>query len=354
MSKILETEPAGYGPAFAIHGFMRYLGLKPGQLVAYAIIYSQTVENGSYSLGSAVLADWAGMTVRTSRTTVTSLLEKGLIREEGVHIPGVNSIGRVLVATDGPVIDAIEAWKSDHPEWKNAASSPEKTSGEKTSPEKSSSGAISSPENISSPEKTSPEKSSSGAISSPENISSPEESSPESPYIPIREDSRADWTDGWIENPSNQPSYPSPVNFQVDTDNGFQRLVDETVNRNRLAEAREAYDELLVEGIGAEEIHSAWSRFQAEARESGRADKYMPQLRKWLVDNGVKGCRRMVEAARPKQAAASRKLRRAPDGTWLVLGDGPVHQVTDGAGVAYRGDSMDGAIALARAQASGL
>ena len=31
-----ETETEGYGPSFAIHGFMRYLGLRPAQLVAYA------------------------------------------------------------------------------------------------------------------------------------------------------------------------------------------------------------------------------------------------------------------------------------------------------------------------------
>ena len=53
MSKILETETEGYGPSFAIHGFMRYLGLRPAQLVAYALIYSCTVDKGCYDFGAA-------------------------------------------------------------------------------------------------------------------------------------------------------------------------------------------------------------------------------------------------------------------------------------------------------------
>ena len=67
MSKILETESEGYGPSFAIHGFMRYLGLRPAQLVAYALIYSCTVDRGCYDFGAAVLADWSGTSAQPAR-----------------------------------------------------------------------------------------------------------------------------------------------------------------------------------------------------------------------------------------------------------------------------------------------
>ena len=92
MSKILETETEGYGPSFAIHGFMRYLGLRPAQLVAYALIYSCTVDKGCYDFGAAVLADWSGTSERTARTTIASLLEMGLIVERGSHVHGTNTV----------------------------------------------------------------------------------------------------------------------------------------------------------------------------------------------------------------------------------------------------------------------
>ena len=115
MSKILETETEGYGPSFAIHGFMRYLGLRPAQLVAYALIYSCTVDKGCYDFGAAVLADWSGTSERTARTTIASLLEMGLIVERGSHVHGTNTVGRALVAAADPVSRAREAWKADHP-----------------------------------------------------------------------------------------------------------------------------------------------------------------------------------------------------------------------------------------------
>ena len=109
MSKILETETEGYGPSFAIHGFMRYLGLRPAQLVAYALIYSCTVDKGCYDFGAAVLADWSGTSERTARTTIASLLEMGLIVERGSHVHGTNTVGRSLVAATDPIARAREA-----------------------------------------------------------------------------------------------------------------------------------------------------------------------------------------------------------------------------------------------------
>ena len=108
MSKILETETEGYGPSFAIHGFMRYLGLRPAQLVAYALIYSCTVDKGCYDFGAAVLADWSGTSERTARTTIASLLEMGLIVERGSHVHGMNTVGRSLVAATEPIVRARE------------------------------------------------------------------------------------------------------------------------------------------------------------------------------------------------------------------------------------------------------
>ena len=116
MSKILETETEGYGPSFAIHGFMRYLGLRPAQLVAYALIYSCTVDKGCYDFGAAVLADWSGTSERTARTTIASLLEMGLIVERGSHVHGMNTVGRSLVAAADPISRAREAWQADHPD----------------------------------------------------------------------------------------------------------------------------------------------------------------------------------------------------------------------------------------------
>ena len=413
MSKILETETEGYGPSFAIHGFMRYLGLRPAQLVAYALIYSCTVDKGCYDFGAAVLADWSGTSERTARTTIASLLEMGLIVERGSHVHGMNTVGRSLVAATEPIVRAREAWQADHPdaEWVAPRVSPENISREITSspeissredfsspakvsrdvssyevssPEKTSSPEnisreitsspeissredfsspakvsrdvssyeVSSPEKTSSPETISREDSSSPEISSREDSSSPAIFSGESPYIAISNDYPEDWTDGWMDFQTNQPDVYPGMGSQVDTESDFRKIADETINRNKLAAARQPYDELRRLGFGADEIGTAWARRQAEAKDAGCEDKFMPQLRKWLLDTSVKGCRKMVEAARQRTGRGEKHLRRAPDGAWLIIGDGLVHPVVDANGIVYRGDNKEAAIDLARKQAT--
>ena len=361
MSKILETETEGYGPSFAIHGFMRYLGLRPAQLVAYALIYSCTVDKGCYDFGAAVLADWSGTSERTARTTIASLLEMGLIVERGSHVHGMNTVGRSLVAATEPIVRAREAWQADHPdaEWVTPRVSPENISREITSsPEISSREDFSSPakvsREVSSHEVSSPEDSSSPEISSPEDSSSPAIFSGESPYIPISNDYPEDWMDGWTDFQTNQPDVYPGMDSQVDTENDFRKIADETINRNKLDAARQPYDELRRLGFGADEIGTAWARRQAEAKDAGCEDKFMPQLRKWLLDTSVKGCRKMVEAARQRTGRGEKHLRRAPDGAWLIIGDGPVHPVVDANGIVYRGDNKEAAIDLARKQATSL
>ena len=318
MSKILETETEGYGPSFAIHGFMRYLGLRPAQLVAYALIYSCTVDKGCYDFGAAVLADWSGTSERTARTTIASLLEMGLVVERGSHVHGMNTVGRSLVAATEPIVRAREAWQADHPD---AGRSSFRISLEEISREDSSSPAI---------------------------------FSGESPYIPISNDYPEDWTDGWMDFQTNQPDVYPEMDSQVDTASDFRKIADETINRNKLDAARQPYDELRRLGFGADEIGTAWARRQAEAKDAGCEDKFMPQLRKWLLDTSVKGCRKMVEAARQRTGRGEKHLRRAPDGAWLIIGDGPVHPVVDANGIVYRGDNKEAAIDLARKQATSL
>ena len=370
MSKILETETEGYGPSFAIHGFMRYLGLRPAQLVAYALIYSCTVDKGCYDFGAAVLADWSGTSERTARTTIASLLEMGLIVERGSHVHGMNTVGRSLVAAADPISRAREAWQADHPDAGRSSFriSPEEISRENTSsPEISSREDSSSPAKVSrdvfSPEVSSPEKTSSPERISPENTSSPEIYSREDsyspaifsgepPYIPISNDYPEDWTDGWMDFQTNQPDVYPGIDSQVDTASDFKKIADETINRNKLDAARQPYDELRRLGFGADEIGAAWARRQAEAKDAGCEDKFMPQLRKWLLDTSVKGCQKMVEAARQRAGRGEKHLRRAPDGAWLIIGDGPVHPVVDANGIVYRGDDKEAAIDLARKQAT--
>ena len=404
MSKILETETEGYGPSFAIHGFMRYLGLRPAQLVAYALIYSCTVDKGCYDFGAAVLADWSGTSERTARTTIASLLEMGLVVERGSHIHGMNTVGRSLVAATEPIVRAREAWQADHPDAGRSSfrispeissredssspakvsrdissrevsspentSSPENISRENTSSPEISSGEnssspakvsrdvssreVSSPENTSSPENISRENTSSPEISSGEDSSSPAIFSGESPYIPISNDYPEDWTDGWMDFQTNQPDVYPGMDSQVDTASDFRKIADETINRNKLDAARQPYDELRRLGFGADEIGTAWARRQADAKDAGCEDKFMPQLRKWLIDTSVKGCRKMVEAARQRTGRGEKHLRRAPDGAWLIIGDGPVHPVVDANGIVYRGDNKEAAIDLARKQATSL
>ena len=359
MSKILETETEGYGPSFAIHGFMRYLGLRPAQLVAYALIYSCTVDRGCYDFGAAVLADWSGTSERTARTTIASLLEMGLIVERGSHVHGMNTVGRSLVAAADPICRAREAWQADHPNAGRSSFqiSPETISREITSsPEISSRDVLSpegsSPEKTSSPETISRENTSSPEISSREDSSSPVVFSGESPYIPISNDYPEDWMDGWMDFQTNQPDVYPGMDSQVDTANDFRKIADETINRNKLDAARQPYDELRRLGFGADEIGTAWARRQAEAKDAGCEDKFMPQLRKWLLDTSVKGCRKMVEAARQRTGRGEKHLRRAPDGAWLIIGDGPVHPVVDANGIVYRGDNKGAARDLARKQAT--
>ena len=381
MSKILETETEGYGPSFAIHGFMRYLGLRPAQLVAYALIYSCTVDKGCYDFGAAVLADWSGTSERTARTTIASLLEMGLIVERGSHVHGMNTVGRSLVTAADPITRAREAWLADHPDAgrssfqispetisrentsspeissREDSSSPAKVSRDVSSPEVSSPEKTSSPEIISreissSPDISSREDSSSPEISSREDSSSPAIFSGEPPYIPISNDYPEDWMEGWMDFQTNQPDVYPGIDPQVDTAGDFRKIADETINRNKLDAARQPYDELRRLGFGADEIGAAWARRQAEAKDAGCEDKFMPQLRKWLIDTSVKGCRKMVEASRQRTGRGEKHLRRAPDGAWLIIGDGPVHPVVDANGIVYRGDNKEAAIDLARKQAT--
>ena len=151
---------------------------------------------------------------------------------------------------------------------------------------------------------------------------------------------------------TNQPDVYPGMDSQVDTAADFKKIADETINRNRLDGARQPYDELRRLGFEADEIGAAWARRQAEAKEAGCEDKFMPQLRKWLLDTSVKGCRKMAEAARQRAGRGEKHLRRAPDGAWLIIGDGPVHPVVDAKGILYCGDSKEAAIDLARKQAS--
>ena len=153
---------------------------------------------------------------------------------------------------------------------------------------------------------------------------------------------------------TNQPDVYPGMDSQVDTAGDFRKIADETINRNKLDAARQPYDELRRLGFGADEIGTAWARRQAEAKDSGCEDKFMPQLRKWLLDTSVKGCRKMVEAARERTGRGEKHLRRAPDGAWLIIGDGPVHPVVDANGIVYRGDNKEAAIDLARKQATSL
>lgn len=150
---------------------------------------------------------------------------------------------------------------------------------------------------------------------------------------------------------TNQPDVYPGMDSQVDTASDFRKIADETINRNRLDGARKPYDELRRLGFEADEIGAAWARRQTEAKNAGCEDKFMPQLRKWLLDTSVKGCRKMVEAARQRTGRGEKHLRRAPDGTWLIIGDGPVHPVVDANGIVYRGDNKETAIDLARRQA---
>lgn len=151
---------------------------------------------------------------------------------------------------------------------------------------------------------------------------------------------------------TNQPDVYPGMDSQVDTASDFRKIADETINRNKLDEARQPYDELRKLGFGADEIGAAWARRQAEVKDAGCEDKYMPQLRKWLLDTSVKGCQKMVEAARQRAGRGEKHLRRAPDGAWLIIGDGPVHPVVDENGIVYRGDNKEAAIDLARKQAT--
>lgn len=153
---------------------------------------------------------------------------------------------------------------------------------------------------------------------------------------------------------TNQPDVYPGMDSQVDTASDFRKIADETINRNKLDAARQPYDELRRLGFGADEIGTAWARRQADAKDAGCEDKFMPQLRKWLLDTSVKGCRKMVEAARQRTGRGEKHLRRAPDGAWLIIGDGPVHPVVDANGIVYRGDNKEAAIDLAHKQATSL
>lgn len=99
-------------PYITLQGWMLELGLKPGELIAFAVIYSFG-KDGDWFRGSAsYLGKWMGVSSKkTVRTALSTLLEKGLIEkrerwEKGEKLCDYRVVGSRVKITPGGVGNA--------------------------------------------------------------------------------------------------------------------------------------------------------------------------------------------------------------------------------------------------------
>ena len=109
--------------------------------------------------------------------------------------------------------------------------------------------------------------------------------------------------DGW-KDISVHPSDPSTgyapqVASEAEIATALARLKGLTENPNRLRQAEAPYRALIGRGIAPDQIERAWVAWQDRRRDEVTDAKYMPQLTRWLEDDGKNGA--AAQVARQKQ-----------------------------------------------------
>ncbi len=184
----------------------------------------------------------------------------------------------------------------------------------------------------------------SGALNGASHAPNDASHAPNSPYIDISNRYIVERLDGRLDKqPTNQPD-STREELQVDAESveAYRRLTAMSVNRNRIDDTWEPFCALLKTGLTGEEICAAWKARQLRAREDGADDRYMPQLRKWLVGDPKAGyagadIAAIRHAAEGSSQSGPRLLRTTEN--WMVVSSGAPEIVTDSNGHAVSPDT---------------
>lgn len=161
------------------------------------------------------------------------------------------------------------------------------------------------------------------------------------------------------------PSNPSFPSGDVPADRDGLRVAEailaaSAVNRRGVDKIHEPLTALVAQGIGIDEIQAAWDRRQEDARKTVSSDRYMPNLAKWLAEEGPGGAWAMVAVERGRrrreaEGAPSPRPRMVElaDGRGRVWGcveaTGAVVVLCDDDGAPIRADA-EGSLDRARAK----
>lgn len=395
--------------------WMSLLPVSPGARYVYALIYQYSADGaGCYAGGAVYAALRCGVSERSARRAIKELVDKGLVRRVRPYVQGDSRYCLTLqvaldrVASfrrewserigasgkgcyDGPVGVAAEMTGIG-----NQIQTHDKVSGDRAlAPDKVSGGDDTSPDRLSGDHMTlcpvadsGPQDNLSGEGLSPHDTLSGGQNVHRSdcPVVEteeIRGQSAAqDILSGdhmtecpvyppiYI-NKDLYPSYPSNPSIPkgdvpVEPDGNSLRMAEanlaaSAVNRRGLDRIHGPLEALMSQGIGIEEIQSAWDRRQEDARKTVSGDRYMPNLAKWLAEEGPAGAWAMVAVERGRRRrkvedstdrGAGPRLVKLSDGRMDVWGyvtaqGAPAGVLRDEDGMLIRVDA-DGSLELAR------
>ena len=103
MNKALNNIPTNSKGYFQIHHFMtKELGLGGAKLLVYALIYSFTVNDGSFFGSRGYMAEACGASVKTIDRTLRELVKCGLlIKGETTHLESIEYKANISPRTEG-------------------------------------------------------------------------------------------------------------------------------------------------------------------------------------------------------------------------------------------------------------
>ena len=350
---------------YSVHRWMTGVVDKSTQLMVYAVVYRCAELGGPYVGGSKLIADSTMLALRTVQQVTREMVRSGVLvsLEADPDAAGVHGLTKRLTVNMDLVPDSAPFNASGA---QNSASHAQNVSEFSASHAQNdashalngfnASGAQNSAlhaQNVSEFSASHAQNDASHALngfnaSGAQNSASHAQndaSDAQNPlYIDIGSRYVVDRLVGWMDNqPTVQPERTGEE-LQVDAAGveGYRRLTAMTVNRNRIDDTWGPYAALLASGLTGEEICAAWMARQRRAREDGADDRFMPQLRKWLVGDPIAGSAAADVAAARRSAEqvvrpAFHLLRTAEN--WIVVSGGGQEIVTGSDGRALPPDT---------------
>ena len=316
---------------YSVHRWMTGVVDKSTQLMVYAVVYRCAELGGPYVGGSKLIADSTMLALRTVQQVTREMVRSGVLvsLEADPDAAGVHGLTKRLTVNMDLVPDSAPFNASGA---QNSASHAQNVSEFNASHAQNDASHALNGFNAS------------GAQNSASHAQNDASDAQNPLYIDIGSRYVVDRLDGWMDNqPTVQPERTGEE-LQVDAVGveWYRRLTATTVNRNRIDDTWGPYAALLAVGLTGEEICAAWMARQRRAREDGADDRFMPQLRKWLVGDPIAGSAAADVAAARRSAEqvvrpAFHLLRTAEN--WIVVSGGGQEIVTGSDGRALPPDT---------------